>query len=73
MEIDIKSCPFCGSDEITLGPVRRYCFAVKCSECTGGIIGKSERFALSRWNKRAEPKDAGFFTLEEDGGKNGEA
>ena len=73
MEIPIKTCPFCGSDEITLGPVGRYCFAVKCSDCTGGIIGKSERIALDRWNRRAESKDAGFFTLEEEGGENGKA
>lgn len=49
--MELKPCPFCGSDEIVLG---KGLFAVMCLGC--GVITKyynTEKEAIAAWNRRA--------------------
>ena len=53
--IELKSCPFCGSDEVYLTANSENIVSVKCSLCPAmaesGIIGVDE--IIKAWNTRA--------------------
>lgn len=58
---DLKPCPFCGSDEITVGSFASAEFErhyVKCEECDCAAQGHDcEADAIAAWNRRAAPAD----------------
>ncbi|CAG9173228.1 Lar family restriction alleviation protein [Cupriavidus respiraculi] len=61
MATDLKPCPFCGSDEITVGSFASAEFErhyVKCEECDCAAQGHDcEADAIAAWNRRAAPAD----------------
>ena len=60
MNHKLKSCPFCGSDVISVDQPMEYSdeHLIECSECRARLDGKTLLHAIKAWNARAEPKKA---------------
>lgn len=58
MSVELKPCPFCGGDEVTIGSFGSSCVEpqhyVSCEECDGATVNHvSEGEAIAAWNRRA--------------------
>lgn len=51
--IEMKPCPFCGSEDIRFIGVS--CFYVSCNNCfaTTGKVDNSRKVAAEQWNRRS--------------------
>ncbi len=59
--MNLKHCPFCGSDNVSLGPAMITGFEVWCDECGArGSKDRTEELAARYWNQRVNEE-----TLEE--------
>lgn len=57
MNINLKSCPFCGSANVhayTYKDAVYRQYAVKCKKCGARIMAASTELAIKKWNRRTE-------------------
>ncbi|WP_419692202.1 Lar family restriction alleviation protein [Burkholderia gladioli] len=60
---ELLPCPFCGSDEVTVGSFGSSCIDpqhyVQCEQCDGATVRHaSDGEAIAAWNRRASPAPA---------------
>ena len=59
-----KTCPFCGSDDLTVKPVWKTYRFVACNKCkAGGPVCKTEEQAIAAFNHRADREDECHFDM----------
>lgn len=56
MNIELKSCPFCGVQNARVKSSGRWGWFVSCECGAVGPSSGSKDEAISRWNNRIEPK-----------------
>lgn len=60
VDVELKICPFCGSNNLDKNTTNENAYWIECKECTGQTMhGISWEEAVDNWNERVEtlPKE----------------
>ena len=56
MTKELKPCPFCGSNSVSVHMSRKGDFYVKCEDCEcHSASWKKKTFVIDAWNRRVQP------------------